>query len=232
MRVRKKVLGIIPARKGSKGLPKKNIKPFAGKELILWSIEAAISSNSIDKTIVSTDCKEIAALSNDNGADVPFIRPIELSSDKSKSIDVVLHAIDHTEIYDYVILLQPTSPLRTSKHIDEAFNEMLDRDLKSCVSISITKSNPYLMYNMDSNSTISSVRSHQDQYSRRQDYPEFYELNGAIYIAQVDWLKKNKSFISEDTFGYIMSQNQSYDIDTLDDFLLAEKEKIKLNNQK
>lgn len=232
MRARKKVLGIIPARKGSKGIPKKNIKPFAGKELILWSIEAAIGSNSIDKTLVSTDCKEIAALSNKNGADAPFIRPMELSSDKSKAIDVVLHAIENTEIFDYVILLQPTSPLRTSKHIDEAFNQMLGRNLKSCVSISIAKSNPYLMYNIGSNSTVSSVLPHQGQYSRRQDYPECYELNGAIYIAQVDWLKKNKSFISEDTFGYIMSQNQSYDIDTMDDFLLAEKEKIKLNYQK
>ncbi|MDA7576221.1 acylneuraminate cytidylyltransferase family protein [Gammaproteobacteria bacterium] len=232
MRAHKKVLGIIPARKGSKGIPKKNIKSFAGKELILWSIEAAIGSNSIDKTLVSTDCKEIAALSSNNGADVPFIRPMELSSDHSKAIDVVLHAIENTEIFDYVILLQPTSPLRTSKHIDEAFNQMLDRNLKSCVSISITKSNPYLMYNIGSNSTVSSVLSHQGQYSRRQDYPQCYELNGAIYIAQVDWLKKNKSFISKDTFGYIMSQNQSYDIDTMDDFLLAEKEKIKLNYQK
>ena len=186
-------------------------------------LEAALNSSVIDDVIVSTDSKEIADISKNYGVEVPFMRPKELATDESKSIDVILHALDYYKNFDYVILLQPTSPLRTSLNIDEAFNQMVDKKLPSCVSLTLTKSNPYLIFSLSNDEKISSITIHKNKHNRRQDFPDFFKLNGAIYISEINWLKKNKTFITNDTFGYIMDPIQSHDIDTLDDFLQAEK---------
>ena len=118
----KKILGLITARSGSKGLPKKNIKPLLGKPLIAWSIDVGIKSNYIDDLVVSTDCHEMSRLAKKYEAEAPFIRPKELSTDSASSVDVILHAINWLEkrdrFYDLVVLLEPTSPLRESKDID------------------------------------------------------------------------------------------------------------------
>lgn len=219
-----KTLAIIPARSGSKGLPGKNTKLFGGKELIVWSIEAALNSANIDTVIVSTDSPDIQKLSQMHGADAPFIRPQNLSTDHASTMDVINHALEFVDEFKYLVLLQPTSPLRTANHIDEAFLQMLSIDAPSCVSMSLSRSSPHLMFSIDSQSLISTVLPNAPQYSRRQELPDYYELNGAIYIAEIDWLQENKNFISPSTFGYIMTPESSYDIDTLEDFLSAEKQ--------
>ncbi|MDA9023550.1 acylneuraminate cytidylyltransferase family protein [Gammaproteobacteria bacterium] len=219
-----KILAIIPARSGSKGLPGKNTKLFGGKELIVWSIEAALNSTCIDTVLVSTDSPDIQKISETHGADAPFLRPKNLSTDQASTMDVIEHALNFVDDFKYLILLQPTSPLRTAHHIDEAFLQMQSVDAPSCVSLSLSRSSPHLMFRIDSHSLISNILPDAPKYSRRQELPDYYELNGAIYIAEIDWLKENKNFISHRTFGYIMDQETSYDIDTLEDFLSAEKQ--------
>lgn len=221
-----KTLAIIPARSGSKGLPGKNTKLFGGKELIVWSIEAALNSTNIDTVLVSTDSPDIQKLSEMHGAYAPFLRPQHLSTDQASTMDVIEHALDFVDDFKYLILLQPTSPLRTAHHIDEAFLQMQSVHAPSCVSLSLSRSSPHLMYRIDSDSLISKILPDASKYSRRQELPDYYELNGAIYIAKIDWLKENKNFISHRTFGYIMDQDKSYDIDTLEDFLSAEKKLV------
>lgn len=229
MSISYKVLGLIPARGGSKEIPRKNIKLFAGKELIGWTIEAALNSSVISDVVVSSDDKEIVEVSKKFGAAAPFIRPKELATDEASSVDVLLHAIDILEQeYDYVALLQPTSPLRTFDDIDKAFKLMIASNSKSCVSVSASLSNPYLMYYLQGDNRLSGVVKNDDSLHRRQDLPTCYELNGAIYIASIQWFKKVKSFLSKDTVAYIMNKDKSYDIDTENDFMEAEQSILRI----
>lgn len=224
-----KVLGLIPARGGSKEIPRKNIKLFAGKELIGWTIEAALNSSVISDVVVSSDDKEILEVSKKFGAAAPFIRPRQLATDEASSVDVLLHAIDILEQeYEYVALLQPTSPLRTCDDIDKAFKLMIASNSKSCVSVSASSSNPYLMYYLQSDNRLLGVVNKDDNLHRRQDLPACYELNGAIYIASIQWFKKVKSFLSKDTVAYIMNKDKSYDIDTENDFIEAEQSILRI----
>ena len=137
----KNILGLIPARGGSKGLPRKNIKPLLGKPLIAWTIEQALASRYLDRVVVSTDNKEIAEISKKYGAEVPFMRPKELAEDNAKGIDVVLHAIDwlkennKRKQYDLMMLLQPTSPLRATEDIDKAIETLFLKEAKAIVSV-------------------------------------------------------------------------------------------------
>ena len=147
-----KVLGIIPARGGSKGMPKKNIRPLLNKPLIAWTIEQALKSKYIDRVVVSTDDPAIARLAKKHGADVPFMRPDKLATDKAKSIDVVSHALlSLPEKYDYVVLLQPTSPLRTADDIDACVKLCMSKGGNSCVSVTESEKNPHWMYSLDRN---------------------------------------------------------------------------------
>lgn len=227
-----KVLGLIPARSGSKELPGKNTKIFAGKELIGWTIEAAKKSKVIDRVVVSTDCKNIAEISEKFGAEIPFIRPVELATDNSSSTDVIMHTLSNIDNVDYVILLQPTSPLRTAVDIDLAFHGMLQSNAKSCVSLTLSKSSPYIMYKLNEQSKVKNIVSDAKSYTRRQDFPQSYELNGALYISDINSFKENQSFISNDTFGYIMDAEKSHDIDNFEDFLTAEASFETLKNKK
>ena len=157
-------------------------------------------------------------------------RSKKLSLDSTKTHDVVfdiLNKIDFSKKkYKYILLLQPTSPLRTAHHIDEAFSQMQSVDAPSCVSLSLSRSSPHLMYSIESDSLISKILPDASKYGRRQELPDYYELNGAIYIAEIDWLKENKTFTSRRTSGYVMDQENSFDIDTLEDFLSAEKQLV------
>lgn len=220
-----KVLAIIPARAGSKRLPCKNILDLNGKPLIVWTIEAAKKSQLIDKLIVSTDDNQIANISKQCGAEVPFIRPNELSSDTSNSIDVILHAINFykengTE-FEYILLLQPTSPLRTKEDIDAAFI-MLDNKTKAVVSVCETEHSPLWSNTLPDNLSMKEFIRREIKNKRSQDLPKFYRLNGAIYLASVDYFKSNNGFLGNETKAFIMSQNRSVDIDSITDFKLAE----------
>lgn len=212
------VLALITARGGSKGLPRKNVLLAAGEPLVVWTVKAANSAKCVDRVVLSSEDDEIMAVAKAAGCEVPFRRPANLSSDNATSIDVVLHALEQLPGYEYVVLLQPTSPLRTAADIDSAFALMLETAAPSCVSICEADQTPYWMYSVDSDSKLQRLLAEMPEIKRRQDLPPTYIINGAIYIARIDWLIANKKFIGFETVGYVMPKERSLDIDTIEDF--------------
>jgi N-acylneuraminate cytidylyltransferase len=181
-------------------------------------VDAALSSGCVDRVVLTSDDHEIMAEAMAAGCDVPFCRPAHLASDVATSIDVVLHALEQMPRYEYVVLLQPTSPLRTAADIDAAFELMLERGAPSCVSVCEADQSPYWMYRVAANNKLERLLSELDGVTRRQDLPPIYFLNGAIYIAQIDWLRANNSFVGAETVAYLMPKERSLDIDTAQDF--------------
>ncbi len=218
----KTVLAIIPARGGSKGVPRKNIRFLAGKPLIAWTIEEAKKSKYIDRLILSSEDEEIIKVARQYGCEVPFKRPIELAQDDTPGIEPVIHAINTLEDkYDYVVLLQPTSPLRTVEDIDGCIQHCIMTEAPACVSVTEAQQSPYWMYKLDDDMRLNPFVQHQI-INRRQDLPKIYALNGAVYIAESGFIIENKSFLTEETAGYIMSGENSVDIDTEMDFAYCE----------
>ena len=215
------LIALIPARSGSKGIKNKNIKLFCGKPLIQWSIEAALKTPLIDRVIVSTDSQDYASLSVKLGAEVPFIRPAKYALDDSPSIDTILHALDHIPEATNILLLQPTSPLRDHKDIESIYAFWKSKPNQSIVSISKSKMHPSWMYELNKDLTINSF-SKEIKAFRRQDLPDSYLINGAMYLASREFLLKEKSFISPDTLGFIMPKEKSIDIDDEKDWIYAE----------
>jgi len=224
----KNILGLIPARGGSKGLPRKNIKLLLGKPLITWTIEQALASKYLDRVVVSTDDKEIAEISKKYGAEVPFLRPRELATDEAKGIDVILHAInwlkenDKQKQYELIILLQPTSPLRTREDIDKAIEFLFLKEAEAIVSVCEVDHHPLWANTLPEDGCMKDFIRQEIMNKNRQELPVFYRLNGAIYIAYCDYLQKQKSFFGKKTFVYIMPKSRSMDIDDEVDFKLAQ----------
>lgn len=219
----KKVLAVIPARGGSKGLPGKNIRELGQKPLIAWTVEAALNSDIIDHTIVSTDCDQIAEVSKNFGAEVPFTRPHWLSTDEASTADVVVHTLTSVSVeFDIVILLQPTSPFRDSSHIEDALKIYASSEAQSLVSICESQKSPYWFFSLDKNGSIVPVLRDKKQFNRRQDLPKTYVLNGAIYVVDVELFLRTKNFIFDETVSYLMDLVSSVDIDCLMDFNLAQ----------
>lgn len=214
---------VIPARGGSKGVPGKNIKELGGKPLIQYTIDAAKEIFEDKNIIVSTDSEKIKTTVESLGIEVPFIRPERLATDESGTQEVLLHALRFAEskgIYPQtVILLQPTSPFRNAIQIKEAL-ALFNNDLDMVVSVKETKSNPYYLLK-EENSQGFLENSRKGEFTRRQDCPKVWELNGAIYIINVKSLKSSK--ISEFTKvkKYVMDETSSHDIDTMMDWELA-----------
>lgn len=219
------ILTIIPARKGSKGLPSKNSKIIAGKPLISWTIEAALASKYLNEICISTDCEKIVSIAKDYGIIVKSLRPEVLAKDDTSSNEVVLYEMNNNAKADIVCMLQPTSPLRTTKDIDLAIEKFLKNESKTLVSVVESKHSPYWSFNIDNNN-LKSLFPLEKINKRRQDLPVTYLLNGAIYIAQRDFFLKEKSFLNKTTTPYVMSQKNSIDIDDIEDFKLAEFELI------
>ncbi len=221
----KRFLAIIPARGGSKGIPHKNIMNLCGKPLISYSIEEAKQSKYIDYVLVSTDDKEIKDVSIAYGANVPFLRPEKFSDDKAKSIDVVIHAIDFLKnegnLFDYVVLLQPTSPLRTYEDIDNAIELIAEKNESSLVSVCEVDENPILMRTIE-NDTLKSILQFNGDNLRRQDLPKYYIFNGALYINTVEMILSLNAFIDEKSIPFIMERGKSIDIDNILDAKLAQ----------
>ncbi|MBU3154824.1 cytidylyltransferase domain-containing protein [Clostridium estertheticum] len=221
----KKFLAIIPARGGSKSIPNKNIMSICGKPLIAYTIDAGKKSKYIDEIIVSTDSDVIKVIAEQYGAKVPFLRPEELSNDTSKSIDVVIHVINFYKkndvSFDYVILLQPTSPLRTFEHLDNAIEKLIESNSTSLVSVCEADENPVLMRRIE-NEKLKEVISFEGTNLRRQDLPTFYKFNGALYINSNDMLMNKRKFVDENTVPYVMDKESSIDIDTMLDARLVE----------
>lgn len=226
------VLGIIPARGGSKGIPRKNIQELGGKPLIAWTIEAAKGALCIDRIIVSTEDEEIAAFARALGAEVPFIRPLELAADDTPGIDPIHHAIKELPGFDWALMLQPTSPFRTSSDIDGIFNYCQAHAAPSAVSVCEAGKHPYWMYQRDEMDRLQPVIAGRPEIARRQDLPSVYALNGALYLGQTDWLLKHKGFVGQETIGYVMPGERSLDLDTVQDWEWAEYllNKIKKTN--
>lgn len=218
----KKVLAVIPARGGSKGVSRKNIRVLAGKPLIAWTIETGKQSKYIDRLIVSSEDAEIIGVARQYGADVPFIRPKQLAEDESSGMDPLFHALKELPDYDYVVLLQPTSPLRTTEDIDSCIEQLLNPETPACVSVTESDKSPYWMYTINEDGLMKPFVTEGKIANRRQDLQPVYALNGAVYAADIQWLIHSKSFVAEETFAFIMPKKRSYDIDTEDDFSLCE----------
>tara|TARA_Y100001935_G_scaffold255656_1_gene270588 strand:- start:4187 stop:4885 length:699 start_codon:yes stop_codon:yes gene_type:complete len=217
-----KVLAVITARGGSKGLPRKNILNLAGLPLIAWTIKSAHESEIISKVILSSDDDEIIEIAQQFDCEVPFKRPPHLATDTASSVEVLNHALKKYPDYDYVILLQPTSPLRTSNDIDAAFELMISSDAKSCVSVCHTSKTPYWMYTLNNERVLEKLLSNPIDIESRQAAPETFELNGALYIIQIDHFNEEQSLIPEKSIAYVMDRSVSIDIDCQLDFDICE----------
>jgi len=218
----KTFLAIIPARGGSKRLPKKNILPLAGKPLITWTIEAAKKSKYIDKIVVSSDDDEILKIAQNHSVKT-LKRTKKLASDTATSIDVVKNIITHYPQYDFIILLQPTSPFRTNQHIDEAIETLINKQADAIISVCETEHSPLWCNTLKKNGSMSHFLNNKLLNKRSQDLEKFYRLNGAIYIINTKkLLQKNSFFLEKNIYAYIMPQETSIDIDTNLDFQFAE----------
>ncbi len=221
------VLGLIPARGGSKGIPRKNIVDVGGKPLIAWTIEAARAADGLERVVVSTDDEEIASVARQYGAEVPFLRPAGLAKDDSASMDVVLHAmnwLESEEDYsaDYLMLLQPTSPLRKKADIEGAIRLAEENEAKSVVSLCLCGKHPYWTRAVDAEGRIFLFLQDGQSITRRQDLPEAYNLNGAIFLARWEVLAEKKSWDTDATYAWVMNKERSLDIDELLELHIAD----------
>ena len=222
----KNILGVITARGGSKGILRKNIKDLAGKPLIAYTIEASSAARHLTRTIVSTDDEEIATIAKEHGGDVPFLRPAHLAEDESKSIDVIQDLLStlvaQGETYDYVMILQPTSPFRTSEDIDSAIQIAVDQDADSVMSMVELSDFSKKKIKKISDSIIEPFfEAEGNESSRRQDLEPAYKRNCAIYLTRTDLIMQDDLF-GEKSVAYIMPEERSVDINTPYDFSLAE----------
>jgi CMP-N,N'-diacetyllegionaminic acid synthase len=223
----KKILALIPARGGSKGIKDKNIISVSGKPLISYTIRTAIDSGVFEDVVVTTDSERIAAVAKEHGADVPFLRPAELADDESKSMDVVMHAISWAEsqkrTYDYLMLLQPTSPLRSSHDIISAVDLCAKMDADSIISVVACEHSPRLAGKLPENGSMEGFFKDRDVVSQnRQEYEAYYRLNGAIYLANMSKFKESGSWYMSRTYAYKMPAERSVDIDAWTDLKYAE----------
>lgn len=221
-----KILAIIPARGGSKGVPRKNIKNLNGKPLIAYSIEVAKESKYIDRIVVSTEDEEIARISKKFGAEVPYIRPVDLAKDDSPTVDCIINMIEwlkenESYIPDYVCLLQCTSPLRESKDIDGTIEKAIRENIDGAISVCESEVNPYWTNIFDGEKLRYFIKEGK-KITRRQDLPQSYRMNGAVYVIKTNILLKNKTFETDNIAGYVMPNERSIDIDTNLDFKFVE----------
>ncbi len=226
----KYVLAIIPARGGSKGLPGKNKRALLGKPLVAWPIDTALAASSVDKVLCTTDDNEIREIAIAHGAEAPFLRPAQLASDTASSIDVIQHAIEYLaargEQFDYVALLEPTSPLTTSADVEAALRTLHARrnDADSIVGISrVESTHPEYDVRRSPDGLISPyIAQNFKALKRRQDIEPLFFLEGSLYLATTTSLLKERSFYHDRTLGYEMPRWKSIEIDELVDFMIVE----------
>lgn len=214
----KKILAIIPARKNSKRIKNKNLIHINDKPLISHTIEEALKCKYIDKIVVSTDDKKIASISKKHGVIVEKLRPAKLSNDVTKTIDVVIYEINELknkgEVYDYLILLQPTSPFRTKKNINEAINLLIKKDAKSIIGVCETGHPMEWINTLNKNHSMNNFVKKKFHGLRSQDLKKNYQINGAIYLLSIkDLIKQNTFLLKDKSYAYIMNEWESIDID-------------------
>jgi CMP-N-acetylneuraminic acid synthetase len=221
-----KVVAVIPARAGSKGIPNKNLTKVGGKPLISWSIEAAVKSAKIDKIIVTSDGDDILAGAGAYKEVDTLKRPSELAQDHTPTAPVITHALKELNItkdtYDYLILLQPTSPLRTTNHIDEAIEKMIDSDATALISVSEPEHHPLKSFKKNAQGYLEGIVNNEYPFLPRQELPKVYQPNGAIYIVELKYFLENENFYSNQTIEFLMSAETSIDIDSVEDIKKVE----------
>jgi len=225
---RMKILGIVPARGGSKGVPGKNIKILAGKPLLVYTIEHIRASNLLNKAILSTDDSAIAQTAHQYGLEVPFMRPSLLATDTATSLSVVEHALDffeaQGELFDAICLLQPTSPYRPEGAIDEAIRLFEQAKPDSLISVRKVPDeyNPHWVFEMDRENRLHIATGDEEIISRRQELPPAYHRDGAIYITSVECIRKKRSLLGKHIIGFPIESPELINIDTLEDWEVAE----------
>ena len=224
-----KILGIIPARCGSKGIPKKNIKILNGKPLIAYTIQQAQSSKLLSKTIISTDCEEIAKVGEDFGANVPFLRPHNLATDHSASLDYVIHALQYFqelgELYEAICILQPTSPFRPNGVIDDAIKKFISSDADTLISLRKVPNhyNPHWVFFEDEEKNLMVSTSDSQIIPRRQDLPNAFHRDGAIYLIKTETILNKSTLYGDELTGFEIESPELINIDSIDDWKRAEK---------
>ena len=226
MKYNNNILGLILARSGSKGIKQKNISKLCGKPLIAWTINSALKSKRLTDVILSTDSTTIAKIGKKFGADVPFIRPLKFSKDKSPSIDAIEHAIKWLrkkgKNYEFVVLLEPTSPLRDHNDIDLAINKIIKLKAQSLVSVSKAVAlHPAYLYKKTKAEKIKPFKTYKKKYIRKQDIEPVYFMEGTIYISKVSTLLKKKTFCHKNTLMYEVPKWKSFEIDDSLDLILV-----------
>lgn len=226
----KRVLALIPARAGSKGLPDKNIRPLHGKPLLAWPIGAARGSAYVDTVAISTDSPRYAEIAAAHGADVPFIRPAELAADTSPSIDFMLHALDHYAAagtpFDYLLLLEPTSPLTEARDIDAALEQLEAAGSAADALVGVTA----MVTNHPAYAVKMGAGGHVAPYAyadfarlpRRQDIEPIYCLDGSLYLSTAEALRRERGFCHARTLGYVTERHKAFEVDDLVDFICIE----------
>lgn len=224
-----KILAVIPARGGSKGVPRKNIRILNGKPLLQYTIEAAQGAHQLTRTILSTEDEEIARVGQQCGVDVPFMRPVELAADNTPTLPVIQHAVRWMEmideVYDAVCLLQPTNPFRTSEQIDACIALMIEHQSDSVVTMLPVPAeyNPHWVFFQDENGYFRLSTGEKAPIPRRQELPPAFHRDGSIYVTRRDILMIGNSLYGERIIGFVMEKSQSVNIDTLDDWRRAEE---------
>ncbi|TWX54060.1 cytidylyltransferase domain-containing protein [Colwellia hornerae] len=222
----KKVCAIIPSRGGSKRLPGKNVLPLHGKPLIAWTIEAGLNSQYIDRVVVSTDCEDIAKVAIDFGADVPFMRPSEIATDTASTDSVILHFLSTLSVANYpdiVVILQPTSPLRTEQDIDQALSLLIQKEAEGIVSVCECEHSPFWSNILPADLNMGTFIKNDIKGKRSQDLPPCYRLNGAVYVfTSNSFVNMQGISYTDSVFSFIMPGSRSIDIDHELDFRLAE----------
>lgn len=218
-------IAFIPARSGSKGLKNKNIKEMCGKPLLAYSIIAARESGRFGVIHVSTDSEEYAEIAREYGADVPFLRSAELATDTATSRDATLYSLDRYHDmgidFDNIMILQPTSPLRTAYDIKKAYELFEKKDAKAVIGVCEVDHPPMWANTLTADGNMINF-SESSKNTRRQDYGQYYRVNGAVYLTSVGYYRREKSLYSDKCFAYIMPKERSVDIDDAFDFFLAE----------
>jgi CMP-N,N'-diacetyllegionaminic acid synthase len=217
-----RVLAVIPARGGSKGIPRKNIRPFCGQPLLAWSLAAAKESRYVDRTVLSSEDEEIISTFLNLGGDVPFRRPSALAMDDTPGTAPLLHACEQLPGYDWVVLLQPTSPLRLASDIDACIEACVNAGAYTATTVVEDRHGLHLFFNRDAQGYISPAVPQLAEIQRRQEAPLVWRMNGAVYVAKISKLLTGEKLVSDSTIGVAMPESRSVDIDSLEDFELAE----------
>jgi len=213
----RRVLAVIPARGGSKGLPGKNILQVRGRPLLAWTADAARAARALDRIVVSSDSDAVLAAARACGVEA-LRRPAELATDTATTLEVIEHALNTCPGHDVVVVLQPTSPLRTAADIDAALERFVASGAPSCVSVCEAEQSPYWMYRLGDDQALLPIVQGALQATRRQDLPAVYVLNGAVYVADAAWLRSTRAFVAAGTVAHVMPVERSLDIDTAHDF--------------